>query len=47
VLNWLMSDCHLLGLAAQNWMWALPGAVLVYFAALTFVRRRNDPHNPT
>jgi len=35
-----MSDWQLFGLAAQNWMWVLPGAVVLYLALLTLVRRR-------
>lgn len=40
MLNWLMSDWQLFGLSAQNWMWVLPGAVVLYLALLTLVRRR-------
>ena len=40
VLNWLISDCDLFGLAAQNWMWVFPGGLLLYIAVLIFVRRR-------
>jgi hypothetical protein len=35
-----MSDWNLFGLTAQNWMWVLPGALLLYFAVLMMVRRR-------
>jgi hypothetical protein len=40
VLDWLISDCRLFGLTAQNWMWVFPSALLLYFAVLSFIRRR-------
>jgi hypothetical protein len=40
MLNWLMSDCRLFGLTAQNWMWVFPGSLLLYMAVLMFVRGR-------
>ena len=40
VLDWLISDCRLFGLPAQNWMWVFPSALLLYIAVLTFIRRR-------
>jgi cytochrome c-type biogenesis protein CcmH/NrfF len=40
VLQWLISDCHLFGLSAQNWMWVLPGGLLLYTAVLIVIRRR-------
>ena len=40
VLHWLISDCRLFGLTAQNWMWVFPSGLLLYIAVLIFVRRR-------
>ena len=40
MLQWLISDCHLFGLPAQNWMWVLPSGLLLYLAVLTVIRRR-------
>ena len=40
VLQWLISDCRLFGLPAQNWMWVLPSGLLLYLAVLTVIRRR-------
>ena len=42
VLQWLISDCRLLGLPGQNWMWVLPAGLLIYFAALVVLRRRQS-----
>ena len=41
VLDWLISDCRLFGLTAQNWMWVFPSALLLYMAVLILVRRRH------
>ena len=40
MLQWLISDCRLFGLPAQNWMWVFPSALLLYLAVLTIIRRR-------
>jgi len=40
VLQWLISDCRLFGLPAQNWMWVFPSGLLLYLAVLTVIRRR-------
>jgi hypothetical protein len=40
VLQWLISDCHLFGLSAQNWMWVLPCGLLLYLAVLIAIRHR-------
>jgi hypothetical protein len=40
VLQWLISDCRLFGLPAQNWMWVLTSGLLLYLAVLTVIRRR-------
>jgi hypothetical protein len=40
VLQWLISDCRLFGLPAQNWMWVFPSGLLLYLAVLTIIRRR-------
>ena len=40
VLQWLISDCLLFGLPAQNWMWVFPSSLLLYLAVLTVIRRR-------
>ena len=40
VLHWLISDCRLFGLTAQNWMWVFHGGLLLYIAVLILVRRR-------
>ena len=40
MLDWLISDCRLFGLTAQNWMWVFPSALLLYAAVLIIVRRR-------
>jgi hypothetical protein len=40
VLQWLISDCHLFGLAVQNWMWVFPSGLLLYMAVLIVIRRR-------
>jgi hypothetical protein len=40
MLDWLISDCHLFGVTAQNWMWVFPSALLLYFAVLFIVRRQ-------
>jgi cytochrome c-type biogenesis protein CcmH/NrfF len=40
VLHWLISDCRLFGLTAQNWMWVFPSGLLLYIAVLILVRRR-------
>lgn len=42
MLQWLISDCRLLGLPGQNWMWVLPAGLLIYFAALVVLRRRHS-----
>jgi hypothetical protein len=39
VLHWLISDCRLFGLTAQNWMWVFPSGLLLYLAVLTVIRR--------
>jgi hypothetical protein len=38
MLHWLLRDCSLFGLHTQNWVWALPGAALLYGAVLVYVR---------
>jgi len=35
-----MSDFRLCGVTAQNWMWVFPGVLLLYGAALAYVRSR-------
>jgi hypothetical protein len=40
VLHWLISDCHLFGLPAQNWMWVFPSALLLYIVVLMVIGRR-------
>ena len=40
MLQWLISDCRLFGLTAQNWMWVFPSALLLYAAVLIVIRRR-------
>jgi len=40
VLQWLISDCQLFGLPAQNWMWVFPSGLLLYLVVLTVIRRR-------
>ena len=40
MIYWLMSDCRLLGVTAQNWMWVFPAVLLLYMAVLVLVRRR-------
>jgi hypothetical protein len=40
VIYWLISDCRLFGVTAQNWMWVFPGVLLLYMAVLVLVRRR-------
>jgi hypothetical protein len=40
MLQWLISDCQLFGLPAQNWMWVFPSGLLLYLVVLTFIRRR-------
>jgi len=36
--DWLVADCHLFGLPAQNWMWLLASAFLVYVLSLALTR---------
>ena len=40
MLQWLISDCQLFGLPAQNWMWVFPSGLLLYLVVLTVIRRR-------
>jgi cytochrome c-type biogenesis protein CcmH/NrfF len=40
VLHWLINDCFFFGLRAQNWMWVFPAALLLYGAALIYIRSR-------
>jgi hypothetical protein len=40
VVHWLMSDFHLFGLDAQNWMWAFPAVLLLYAVVHTIIRAR-------
>ncbi len=40
VLQWLIKDCHLFGLPAQNWMWVFPSGLLLYIAVLILMGRR-------
>lgn len=39
-MHWLLSDCHFFGLPMQNWVWVLPGALLLYGVILTYLRSR-------
>lgn len=41
VMLWLLSDCSVFGLTMQNWMWALPGVLLLYAAIVIYVRSRH------
>lgn len=40
MLDWLTHDWQFLGMTGQLWMPVIGAALLVYFAALTIVRRR-------
>ena len=40
MLDWLTHDWHFFGMTGQLWMPVIGAALLVYFAALTIVRRR-------
>ena len=40
MLPWLLNDCSLFGLTIQNWMWALPGLLLLYAAVVSYLRSR-------
>jgi hypothetical protein len=40
MLNWLVGNCDLFGLAGQNWMLLIGGALLLYVAMLAMARRR-------
>ncbi len=46
VLHWLLNDCFLFGLPMQNWMWALPGSLLLYGAGLLYFRSRRTKLRP-
>lgn len=41
---WLTDECHLLGLALQNWMWALAAGFCVYLLVLALSHMRH-PHS--
>ena len=41
MLLWLLRDCSLFGLTIQNWMWALPGVLLLYAAIVIYVRSQH------
>jgi hypothetical protein len=38
--HWLVGDCNLLGLPAQNWMVLLGGGFALYVALLALAARR-------
>jgi hypothetical protein len=40
-LHWLVGDCQLFGLTAQNWMPLMIGMILAYIATLAVIGRRN------
>lgn len=45
MLNWLVGNCNLFGLPAQNWMLAVGGALALYVLTLVVARqRRANPH---
>jgi len=46
VLDWLLSDCSVLGLSMQNWMWALPSVLLLYAAITVLIRSRRTDLQP-
>jgi hypothetical protein len=39
MMNWLVDESELFGLAIQNWMLAIGGGLLIYIAILTIARR--------
>jgi hypothetical protein len=43
VLDWLIGNCELFGIAGQNWMLVLGGGLLLYVATL-IVARHFQPH---
>jgi len=45
-MHWLLSDCSILGLPMQNWMWAFPGVLVLYAAILAYVRARRAGMRP-
>jgi hypothetical protein len=40
MLNWLVDNCDLFGVACQNWMVLTAGALLLYVALLVVAHRR-------
>jgi hypothetical protein len=44
MLNWLVGNCDLFGVACQNWMWLTAGALLLYVAMLVIAKRRQRAH---
>jgi hypothetical protein len=41
MLDWLVGNSELLGLAGQNWMWLIGGGLLLYVVTLAIARRRH------
>lgn len=40
MLNWLVGEFHVFGLAVQNWMVVIGGGLALYLVALAMLRRR-------
>jgi LPXTG-motif cell wall-anchored protein len=40
MLNWLVGDCKLFGVAGQNWMLVVGGGLLLCIAVLVIAQRR-------
>ena len=43
MVQWLLSECTVLGWHVQNWMWAIPSALILYGAAMLLIRGYQTP----